>query len=143
MLDAAPNLRRLVPGIAIDAAVSRHVEQGIAEMQRLISSGALGSSVVIALGTNGGFSSAELNQIMAIAAGRHLVMITNHCPYCSWIGANNAVIQAGCTADRNCTVADWNALADANPWWFGADGVHMAIGGVGGQAYAEMVAHDL
>lgn len=143
MLDAAPNLRVLIPGIDIDAAVSRHVAQGIAEMQALDAGGSLGANVVIALGTNGGFSSAELNQIVAIAAGRHLVLVTNHCPYCSWIAANNAVIEAGCTADRNCAVADWNTLADDNPGWFGADGVHMAIGGTGGQAYAELVAHDL
>ncbi|HEU5001904.1 MAG TPA: hypothetical protein VFW71_03880 [Actinomycetota bacterium] len=143
MLDAAPNLSTLVPGIAIDAMVSRPVATGIAELQRLAASGALGARVVIHLGTNGGLSRAQLDQIVALAAGRHLVLLTNHCPYCSWVAANNAVIRAGCSAARHCTVADWNALADANPQWFGRDGVHMPIGGTGGEAYAEMVVHDL
>lgn len=143
MLDAAPNLRGLIPGIDVDAAVSRHVYQGIVEMQSLAASGTLGANLVVALGTNGTFSSGELDQIVSIAAGRHLVMVTNHCPYCSWVAGNNAVIEAGCTADRNCTVADWNTLADENPDWFGGDGVHMAIGGAGGQAYAELIARSL
>lgn len=143
MLDAAPNLRTLVPGIAIDAMVSRPVSAGIAELQQMAASGTLGHSVVVHLGTNGGFSSAQLSQIVAIAAGRHLVLLTNHCPYCSWVAANNAVIHAGCTAAQHCTVADWNALADGNPQWFGRDGVHMPIGGTGGEAYAEMVVGGL
>lgn len=143
MADAAPNLRTLLPGIVIDAVVSRPVGGGIAELQSLSASGALGASVVIHLGTNGGFSRSQLGQILAIAAGRHLVVLTNHCPYCSWVAANNTVIRAGCTAAQHCTVADWDALADAHPQWFGGDGVHMPIGGTGGQAYAEMVVGDL
>ncbi|MGH2719432.1 MAG: hypothetical protein ACRDJU_12760 [Actinomycetota bacterium] len=143
MLDAAPNLRTLIPGIDVDAAVSRHVYQGISDMQVMAASGALGRKVVIALGTNGTFTAGQLTQMVAIAAGRHLVLVTNHCPYCSWVPGNNAVIHAGCTSARNCTVADWNALANENPGWFGSDGVHMAIGGAGGQAYADMIAGDL
>ena len=143
MLDAAPNLRAVVPAIDIQAAVSRGVDQGIAGMQTLASSGRLGSSVVVHLGTNGGFSTRQLDRLVDVAAGRRLVLLTNHCPYCGWVAANNAVIRAGCTAARRCAVADWNGLANANPQWFGRDGVHMPIGGVGGQAYAELVARDL
>ena len=50
---------------------------------------------------------------------------------------------ARCTADRHCTVADWEALADAHPQWFARDGVHMPIGGVGGQAFAELISSAL
>jgi hypothetical protein len=143
MLDAAPNLQSLIPGIAIDAAVNRHVYQGIAEMQTLAASGSLGASVVIALGTNGSFTAGNLDEFVALAGGRHLVLLTNHCPSCWWVLANNAVIESGCTAARRCTVADWNALADANPGWFGPDGIHMPSGGAGGQAYAELVTQAL
>jgi hypothetical protein len=143
MLDAAPNLRVLVPAIDIQAVVSRGVDQGIAAMQALARSGLLRSEVVVHLGTNGGLSSRQLDELVAVAAGRHLVVLTNHCPYCSWVAANNAAIRAGCTAARGCVVADWNSLANANPQWFGRDGVHMPIGGIGGQAYAEMVVRDL
>src|SRR5207302_852021 len=86
---------------------------------------------------------AQVDQLVAAASGRRLVLLTNHCPYCSWTPSNNAVIEAGCTPARRCSVADWNGLAGANPQWFGRDGVHMPIGGTGGQAYAELVARDL
>lgn len=143
MLDAAPNLRAMIPGIDVDAVVSRHVDQGIAELQSLAAAGRLGNSVVVHLGTNGAFTAGELTQMVSIAGGRHLVLLTDHCTYCSWVAANNQVIEAGCTAAADCTVADWESLADQNPAWFGSDGVHMPIGGTGGQAYARMVAQDL
>ncbi|TMK49226.1 MAG: hypothetical protein E6G66_09290 [Actinobacteria bacterium] len=143
MLDAAPNLRALVPGITIDAVVSRGVDAGIAGMRSLAGAGQLGASVIVHLGTNGSFTPDEMDQLVAVAAGRQLVLLTDHCPYCSWTPSNNAVIQAGCTSARRCTVADWNSLAVANPQWFGKDGVHMPIGGTGGQAYAELVVQHL
>jgi hypothetical protein len=143
MLDAAPNLRSLLPGITIDAVVSRGVDAGIAGVRSLAGAGQLGSSVVVHLGTNGTFTPAEMDQLVAAAGGRRLVLLTNHCPYCSWTPSNNAVIEAGCTPARRCSVADWNGLAGANPQWFGRDGVHMPIGGTGGQAYAELVVQHL
>ncbi len=143
MLDAAPNLRAMVPGIAIDAVVSRGADAGIAGMRALAATGRLGASVIVHFGTNGTFTPAQLDQLVAVAAGRRLVLLTDHCPYCSWVASNNAVIQAGCTPDRRCAVADWNALAAAHPQWFGKDGVHMPIGGTGGQAYAQLAVQRL
>src|SRR5216684_2555209 len=58
---------------------------GIQAMLGLAWSGRLGDTVVIALGTNGPFSRIQLDRIVALAAGRRLVMLTNYCPYCSWV----------------------------------------------------------
>jgi hypothetical protein len=143
MIDAAPSLEVLIPGISVDASVSRQVSAGISLLVSLAASGRLRGSIVWHLGTNGTFSADALDRLLQIAAGRHVVMLTDHCGYCSWTPGNNAVIFAGCTAARNCTVADWNALADANWRWFGSDGVHMPIGGGGAQAYAQLVVSDL
>jgi len=143
MIDAAPSLQAQIPGIYVDASVSRQVGAGLSALAARASSGQLRGTVVWHLGTNGTFTSAALDQVLQIAAGRHVVMLTDHCGYCGWTASNNAVIFAGCTSPRNCTVADWNALADANPQWFGGDGVHMPIGGAGAQAYARLVASSL
>jgi hypothetical protein len=143
MVDATPNLRARFPGLTVDAVAGRQVAVGIAAMQALAYSGRLGDVVVIALGTNGAFSSSQLDWIVALAGGRRLVMVTNYCPYCSWVAANNDLIRAGCRQLRDCTVAEWEGLAAANPQWFYADGVHMPIGGTGGQAYADLVARML
>jgi hypothetical protein len=143
MLDAAPSMQALIPGIHIDASVSRQVGDGLSILAARVASGQLRGNLIWHLGTNGTFSAAALDQVLQLAGGRHVVMLTDHCGYCSWTPGNNAVIHAGCTAARNCTVADWDALADANPQWFGGDGVHMPIGGAGAQAYARLVLASL
>jgi hypothetical protein len=143
MVDATPNLRARFPGLTVDAVAGRQVAIGIAAMQALAYSGRLGDVVVVALGTNGAFSSSQLERIVALAGGRRLVMVTNYCTYCSWVAANNALIRAGCRQIRDCTVAEWEALAAATRSWFDADGVHMPIGGAGGRAYADLVARML
>jgi len=143
MVDATPNLRTRFPGLTIDAVAGRQVAVGIQAMLSLAWAGRLGDTVVIALGTNGPFSSAQFARIVALAGGRRMVMLTNYCPYCSWVPANNTLIRSGCRQIPGCTVAEWEELAAANPGWFYADGVHMPIGGVGGQAYADLIAQML
>jgi hypothetical protein len=139
MIDAAPALRSTLPSVTIDAAVSRSALPGPAILLALARSGRLGRSILIDLGTNGGISPSVIDAMLDIAAGRRVVMVTSHCGYCSWTTAGNAIIRATCVRRRNCFVADWDTLALAHRAWFGADGVHMAIGGEGADAYANLV----
>jgi hypothetical protein len=143
MVDAAPALQALIPGISVDAAVDRSTVVGIALLESLAATGQLRGSIVWHLGTNGTFTAEQVQQVLALAAGRRVVMLTDHCGYCPWAAPNNAMVAANCTAVQNCAVADWNALATRNPAWFGPDGVHMDIGGTGAQAYAQLVASNL
>jgi len=139
MVDAQPSLQAAIVGIDVDAAVSRQVQSGISDVAARASSGRLGHTVVFALGTNGTFSAGAFAQLVSLSAGRHLVVVTSHCPYCSWTPTNNAMVRSHCTAATHCTVADWDALADHNGGWFSGDGVHMGIGGTGAKAYAQLV----
>jgi len=139
MIDATGSLQASIPGIVVDAAVSRQVGTGIDDVQSRAASGTLGQVVVFGLGTNGTFSVAAFQQLVAVTAGRTLVVITSHCPYCKWTDANNAMISADCNTATHCRIADFEALADRNPGWFTADGVHLPSGGAGAQAYAEVV----
>jgi hypothetical protein len=139
MIDAAPALRRALPPVMIDAAVNRSALPGPELLLALARSGQLGSSIVIDLGTNGGISTSVVNQMLDIAAGRRVVMVTSHCGYCSWTPAGNAIIGRVCIPPRNCFIADWDTLARAHPSWFGHDGVHMVVGGQGAYAYAHLV----
>jgi hypothetical protein len=143
MVDGMPNLRSLLPGIAIDAVAGRQVAAGLTVLQTLANLGALEAGIVIELGTNGTFTPGQLERVLSVAAGRHVVLLTNHCAYCAWVPSNNDLMTTVCTEDRGCTVADWEALANTHPEWFARDGVHMPIGGVGGQAFAELIARSL
>jgi hypothetical protein len=143
MVDAMPNLRSVFPNMAIDAVAGRQVATGLSVMQTLANLGRLEANIVVELGTNGTFTPAQLDRILSLAGGRHVVLLTNHCGYCMWVPPNNDLMATRCTAARACTVADWEALADLHPEWFGRDGVHMPIGGAGGQAFAELISRSL
>lgn len=145
MLDASPSLEAAIPGIAVNAAVSRQVNQGVGLIAQLRAAGQLRRSVVFALGTNGTFSQSEFNQLVLLTSGRNLVVVTVHCGHCGWTMSNNAMLRANCRASTHCTVADWFTLAQTHPAWFvdGADGVHMPVGGIGTVTYAAMVTHAL
>jgi hypothetical protein len=143
MIDAAPALRRALPAVTIDAAVNRSALPGPALLLALARSGQLGSAIVIDLGTNGGMSASVIDEMLGIAAGRRVVMVTSHCGYCSWTRAGNVIMHSACIRPRNCFIADWDTLARAHPSWFGGDGVHMAVGGEGAHAYSHLVHSQL
>jgi hypothetical protein len=140
MIDAAPALEALLPQVTVDAEVSRSAIPGPGILSALAQSGHLGASILIDLGTNGGISTSVIGEMLDIAAGRRVVMVTSHCGYCTYTAAGNAIIRSACVAARNCFVADWDSLAGAHPEWFsGGDGVHMGVGGKGAYAYARLV----
>jgi hypothetical protein len=143
MLDAEPVLRRRMPAIDIDASTDRAVETGITALEAKVAQGEWRGPIVFHLGNNSSFGPMQVAHVLQIAAGRRVVLVTDHCGYCSWVPANNMVIHASCRAADRCFVADWASLADAHPVWFGSDGVHMPIGGRGARAYTQLVVDAL
>jgi hypothetical protein len=140
MIDAQSNLYSDIASIKVDADVSRQASSGVYVVQQQRASGTLADTTIFGLGTNGTFSSSELSELISLTAGHHLIIITSHCPYCGWTDSNNAMIHQLCTAANHCAIADFQAQAEQHPEWFGSDGVHMAIGGTGAAAYAQVVA---
>jgi hypothetical protein len=143
MIDAASALRAAIPTIVVDAAVDRSAIPGPDLLAQLARSGQLGSEIVFDLGTNGGFTLGVLNRVLDVAAGRRVVMVTAHCPYCTSVAQQNSVMHTYCTPARDCYVADWDELAQKHPEWFASDGVHMPIGGPGARAFARLVRSKL
>jgi hypothetical protein len=141
MLDVAPALAADIPGIVVEAAVSRQWDAGIALVQQLKAEHALGAIVVIDLGTNGPVSSQQFTTMMnAVTGASRVVFVTVHLPLSySWSTSVNEILQEGVARYPQDRLADFNKLADQNPQWFGADGVHMPIGGPGAQAMAALV----
>ncbi|MGD0743194.1 MAG: hypothetical protein ABSA31_07920 [Acidimicrobiales bacterium] len=141
MLDAAPDLAADIPGIDIEATVSRQWDAGIALAVQLKAEDRLGAIVVIDLGTNGPISVAQFQQMMAVLArASRVVFVTVHLPPSySWYKSVNVVLKEEVPHYANARLADFNALADAHPGWFGSDGIHMVIGGTGTQAMARLI----
>ena len=145
MLDVEPDLVSDIPGIDVEAEVSRQWDDGISLAQQMRAAGTLGSTVVIDLGTNGPVDLTQFQQMMSVLSGASVVVfVTVHLPPSySWWQTVNATLEQGVPMYADARLADFNALADQNPGWFGSDGVHMPVGGAGAQAMARLIADTI
>jgi len=143
MLDYQDPLQTSVPGINVNASVSRQWSEGESILQTLKADGQLGADVVVALGTNGPITDTDFDNMMAILGGASRVVFVNVHVDRPWQDPNNAVLANGAGRYPNVVVADWATLAAQNPQWFGADGTHLAIDGPGAHALAGLIASTL
>ena len=145
MLDAAPALEADIPGIDVEAAVSRQWYEGILLAQQLKAEDRLGAIVVIDLGTNGPVSPAQFTAMMDVLAGAsRVVFVTVHLPPSySWSQSVNETLEECVPRYPHDRLADFNKLADEHPEWFYSDGIHMPIGGAGAQAMALLIKSEI
>jgi hypothetical protein len=141
MLDVEPSLQAAIPGIVVDASVSRQWDAGVALAAQLRSHAELGAIVVVDLGTNGPVSWQQFTNMMDVLAGAsRVVFVTVHLPASvSWSQSVNSTLAQGVARYPRDRLADFDRVAAANPQWFAADGVHMPIGGPGAQAMAALI----
>ncbi len=140
MLDYQSDLQTDVPGVDVEAAVSRQWSAGEQLLQELRSEGRLGSVVVVALGTNGPITSADFDAMMSVLSGASRVVFVNVVVDRPWQDPNNQVLASGVARYSNTVIADWYSLESQNPGWVYSDGTHLPIGGAGAQALAALIA---
>ncbi len=143
MIDYQDPLRYFIPGIAVDATVSRQWGDGESILGALKAGGQLGALVIVGLGTNGPITAADFDSMMSILSGASRVVFVNVHVDRPWQDTNNAVIADGATRYPHVVVADWATLAAQNPQWFGGDGTHLGIDGPGAIALAGLIATKL
>jgi len=143
MLDYQDPLKSSIPGVLVDAAVSQQWSDGEAILQTLKANGQLGGDVIVGLGTNGPITDTDFDDMMAILGGASRVVFVNVHVDRPWQDTNNAVLANGAARYHNAVIADWATLAAQNPQWFGEDGTHLAIDGLGADALAALVATTL
>ena len=140
MLDYQADLEADIPGVDVEAAVSRQWGTGEQILQELRSEGRLGSVVVVALGTNGPITNADFDSMMSILAGATRVVFVTIVVDKPWQNPNNDVLHSGVAGYPNAVIADWFSLETQNPGWVYSDGTHLPIGGAGAQALASLIA---
>jgi hypothetical protein len=145
MLDVQPSLESDIPGIDVNAVVSRQWDDGVQVVQEMKADGTLGSTVVIDLGTNGPVTPQMFEQMMSALAGASVVVfVTVHLPPSySWSESVNVTLEQGVTKYPEDRLCNFDYYADQNPEWFGSDGVHMPIGGAGAQFMAHLIASTI
>ena len=138
MLGALSALQEALPGCTVDAKVSRQLWDAYGVLDALESSGVLGSTVVLALGTNGPFSVEDGQGVIdRLGAERKIYWVTAFGTSLSWQEQSNDSIRTIAARNRNVTVIDWSALAADHTEWLYSDGIHLQ--GEGQQAYAGMI----
>ena len=86
-----------VPGIQVDASVSRQWADGEAILQTMKAHGQLGGLVIVGLSTNGPITAADFDRMMAILSGASRVVFVNVHVDRPWQDPNNAVLASGAT----------------------------------------------
>jgi peptidoglycan/LPS O-acetylase OafA/YrhL len=137
MLASAPQLQSALPGISIDAKVSRQVSTGLSVVQQLATSGDLRRVVVFALGTNGTFSPAEMRQLLAAIGPHRKLVLVNSYEARPWEAGNNRVIATAARQHRNVVLANWFATIQHRTNLLYSDEVHPLPPGA--RLYAHMV----
>ncbi|WP_051687931.1 acyltransferase family protein [Curtobacterium sp. S6] len=127
-LAAATSLQDQMPGIDIDAAVSRNVGAGIDLARERLDRGTLGRIVVISLSTNAEMTQGDIDQLSHIAESgqvREVVLVTGQAPAnLGWVDQSNRAIREAAAKNDKLVVADWAKASDGRPELLVSDGVH-------------------
>ncbi len=137
MLAAAPELQAALPGIYIDAQVSRQFGAGLGIVRQLAADGRLRKVVVIGLGTNGTVTSQQIRQLLAAAGPRRALVFVNTFVPRPWEGADNRVLAQAVSRYPNVALADWQHTIRHRTYLLWGDGIHPKP--AGGTVYARMI----
>lgn len=141
---ASPALHEKLPGVTIDAEVSRSIYAGISIVEQQLNDGVLRPYVVVALAANSEMTTDQIEQIInLIGDERRLVLVTGFGPQrLTWIAvSNNAIAEVASAHSDIVRVADWAAVIAEHTEHLAADYVHPD--GLGGDMYADLVVDAL
>jgi peptidoglycan/LPS O-acetylase OafA/YrhL len=134
MLGSKRALESDIPGIAVDAAVSRQFSQALTVMNAYKSQGLIPPDVVIHLGTNGTISNQNFDQMMQlIGRGHQVYFLTARVPRL-WETEVNDTLHAGVQRWKNAHVLEWRDYSGCHDDWFVNDGFHLQPPGQHGYA---------
>ncbi len=126
-----------LPGVDIHAKVSKFVsadkpensggESGLTILKNLVDSNSLRNYLVFALGTNGGWSSNNINELTNLAGtNTKIILVTSKIPSNDYASSNNIIEQAASSND-NISVANWVSVYDDS--FFANDSIHPSSNG--------------
>jgi hypothetical protein len=139
MLGAAPALQAAIPGIEVDAVVSRQFHEAPGIVTWRAQAGALPGTLVLHLGTNGTVRPDHCDHVVNAAGNRRVIIVNLRVPR-SWQNTNNQVLFE-CAVRNGTAYVDWYNLSAGHGDWLAADGFHMRPAGAA--AYAAAIAAAL
>jgi len=124
LLNAAPNLQKVIPQMTVDAKIGRQMTDVINILKTLKDQHNLADRILITSGTNGTISKEQINQVMKIAGDKRQVYWVNDFADRNWVGLNNQNLQQQAKKYQNLKIVNWNILASQHSEWLGNDRVH-------------------
>lgn len=137
MLASAPELRRVLPGIYIDALVSRQMSAGLQVVQSLADSGRLRHVVVVGLGTNGTVTTGEISELLHLIGPHRELVLVNTYEARPWEHEVNTTLTATARRYPNVVLANWLRAIRDRTGLLWPDQVHPRPPGA--KLYAEVV----
>jgi hypothetical protein len=139
MIQGAEALARDLGPVRVDAAVGRHIHEGIRILERRAAAGELADTVIVQLGNNGPMRAGQFDAVMAALEGVDSVIWVNVRVPREWEAHNNRMIASGVEkyADK-ARLVDWYAATEGRPELFYKDGYHPRPKGA--KLYADLIA---
>lgn len=141
MINATPAMEALLPGITIDAKISRQMHQATDVIEALKRQGKLRKTVILGLGTNGSFTEKQLIKVLdCLADAEQIILINTRVPR-PWESVVNDTLTKTLEAYPDIKLIDWYTASKGRNDYFKSDGVHLNETGV--KAYTEVIMEAL
>jgi hypothetical protein len=138
MLAAAPELQAALPGIVIDAQVSRSMWPAPGILSSLAGAGGLRPIVVLGLATNGDPGPELLARVLDIVGTDRILVLVNAHADRGWVAGANESLATFAAAYPSVVVAEWDSSIASCQGCLAGDGIHPQP--AGGEVYASTVA---
>lgn len=136
MLASAPELAQALPGIYINAKVSREIIAGIGIVHQLARNKRLRRVVIVGLGTNGPVTAEQIRRLRAAVGDRWLILINTFVPR-SWEHEVNTTLAGAASRYPNVLLVNWHAAIEHHQGLLWSDDIHPQP--IGGKLYAKVV----
>ncbi|QEE60642.1 acetyltransferase [Salinibacterium sp. dk2585] len=137
MLASAASMQQVLPGIDIDAAVSRQFSSAPALIRAHLDAGTLRPVVLLGLGTNGPVDTETLAEVRELLGTSHqLVLVNVHAPRW-WTDGVNSTLTSFAQQYRDVELANWRDSIAPQLRLLARDQIHP--GDAGGLVYAAAV----
>ncbi len=129
MLDIAESLHKKYQDMTIDGKVGRQLSQAVRLAQSYTNFNQPESAVIIALGSNGYFTNAQIDSLLQSFSKAHIYLVNTRVPR-PWESKVNNALEAKANRLDHITLIDWHSAALNHSEYFTPDGVHLRPKGI-------------
>ncbi len=136
VLGAKQELVNAMPGLRVDARVSRQFDGVLDVVRAYAEAGEIPGPLVINAGVNGTFEDDDLDELFELA-GEQTVLLVNAKVDRPWEDLVNGRLAAAADRHPTAVLVDWYSVGEEHPDWFTYDGSH--LNPEGARAFAELI----